>query len=272
VIADEGVAAGRRLIQFERHELADLVAQRPGQHCNSGAGRAKLRLDLATVAAKSDLGFRQHPSQPKRIGHVLEIGVHCDEPQTASVSGARALAAFETIQRVRNVHEASRDHLGLVKGLDAKDEVGLPPRQIVEPGVGQQLHHDLGMEDAEFSNDGRQHVGAEPVRTGNAQQTRELVLDPGQASLKRQCLFFDALRMAQGRIPFVGQHKTFNRSLEERMANRSFERTKSPSHGRLGLADLARGGAKRALASNRQKNTKVAPFHWPVSRASYKIV
>ena len=82
------------------------------------------------------------------------------------------------------MHQSAGDDLRLLEGRDAEGHVRLAPAQAVEPGIGQQLHHDPGLQAGELGQDRRQHMDAEPVGGCEAQRpfergvlTAELALD-----------------------------------------------------------------------------------------------
>lgn len=54
VVADERVAAGRRLSEIDGNDPRRRVSERPREHREAGAARAEPRLHLAVVAPEGD--------------------------------------------------------------------------------------------------------------------------------------------------------------------------------------------------------------------------
>ncbi|GAA3061367.1 hypothetical protein GCM10010520_07030 [Rhizobium viscosum] len=59
---------------------------------------------------------------------------------------------------------------------------------------------------------------------------------------------------------FIRQDETISGTLEERLAERDFECTQPPAHGRLRQAEAAGGSTQRSKPRNGEEEFEIAPF------------
>src|SRR5258707_270765 len=69
-----------------------------------------------------------------------------------------------------------------------------------------------------------------------------------------------AFGSAEHGIAFVGEDEAASGALEKRVTDRRLQRAQPAAHGRLGLAELPRGGTEGALARDGQEDAQIAPF------------
>ena len=113
----------------------------------------------------------------------------------------------------------------------------------------------------ERRQNGRQHVGAEPVGTGEPQHAFELRISAGEATLEGKRLLLHPLGVFEDSVALVGQDEAVGGPLEQRMADRGLQRPQPASHGWLGLTQAPRGRAERARTCDCEKDSEIAPLH-----------
>ena len=184
MVADPGVARWRVRAEIDQPNAGRGFRERPRQHGKAYAKRAKPRLNLAIVAPADDLSARKRLRNPADIRHPAKGRVHQDQRAAFAIAEGWDRMTRRGIEPVGSGHQLAGNHLRLVEGSNAHDEIRLPPRQAIEAGISQQFHCHIGVEPAELRQNRAKHRRAEPIGTGEAQQTvktfhatRQLALD-----------------------------------------------------------------------------------------------
>jgi hypothetical protein len=198
VIADIGVATGRRIAEIDQAQVGQSVGKRAGQHGDADALRAHPRLHVAIIASRHHMRVRQHLLEPGRIRHSAERDVHGDQRRALAVARHRRVIAVDArVDAVGDMHQPAQDDVGLVERSVAKHDVRLAARQAVEPGIGQKLHHNTRLQLGKFGHHRRQQMRAEPVRRGDTQKPVEFLVLAGK--LAPQAVTSSSIRSACAR-------------------------------------------------------------------------
>ncbi len=260
MVADPGVARWRARAEIYQSNAGRGFRERPRQHGKACAERAKPRLNLAIVAPADDLSARKRLHNPADVRHAAKGRVHKDQWAAFAIAEGGGRMSRRGIEPVGGGHQLAGNHLRLVEGSDAHDEIRLPPRQAIEARISQQFHRHIGVEPAELRQNRAKHGRSEPIGTGEAQQAVKPFHAARQLTLHGKGFVFHPQSMGIERLALVGQDEAVAGALKKRGTSRLFERAQAPPHGGLGLLEPTGGRSQRAFPGNGEKDREIAPL------------